>query len=104
MVGRYHPPGLLKPPPALLPTQRGLAGGAGTADIRAIAAVKGWSDEVVQMAKDHMLIWGDPDTVGERLSEVMAHDIDGLTVNMPASGHIPGRVELLGETAAKVVA
>lgn len=56
------------------------------------------------MAKDHMLIWGDPDTVGERLSEVMAHDIDGLTVNMPASGHIPGRVELLGETAAKVVA
>ena len=74
------------------------------ADIRAIAAVKGWSDEVVQMAKDHMLIWGDPDTVGERLSEVMAHDIDGLTVNMPASGHIPGRVELLGETASKVVA
>lgn len=74
------------------------------ADIRAIAAVKGWSDEVVQMAKDHMLIWGDPDTVGERLSEVMAHDIDGLTVNMPASGHIPGRVELLGATASRVLA
>ena len=73
------------------------------ADIRAIAAAKGWSDEVVQLAKDHVLIWGDPDTVGERLAAVMEHDIDGLTINMPASGHLPGRVELLGEVASRAV-
>lgn len=73
------------------------------ADIRAIAAVKGWTEEVVQMAKDHVLVWGDPDTVGERLSEVMAQGVDGLTINMPANGHVAGRVELLGETASKVL-
>lgn len=73
------------------------------ADIRAMAAAKGWSDEIVQMAKDHVLIWGDPDTVGERIAAVMAHDIDGLTINMPMNGHVPGRVELLGETATKAL-
>ena len=46
---------------------------------------------------------GDPDTVGERLTNELALGIDGFTINMPASGHIPGRVTLLGETAAKVV-
>ncbi len=72
------------------------------ADIRAMAAVKGWNDEIVQMAKDHVLIWGDPDTVGERLSAILAHGVDGLTINMPANGHLPERVELLGATASKL--
>ncbi len=48
-------------------------------------------------------IIGDPDTVGERLANELALGIDGFTINMPASGHIPGRVTLLGETASKVV-
>jgi F420-dependent oxidoreductase-like protein len=73
------------------------------AEIRAMVAAKGWGDEVAQMAMDHVLIWGDPDTVGERIAAVMAHDIDGLTINMPMNGHVPGRVELLGETATKAV-
>lgn len=73
------------------------------AEIRAMVAAKGWGDEVAQMAMDHVLIWGDPDTVGEKIAAVLAHDIDGLTINMPMNGHIPGRVELLGETASKVL-
>ncbi|HEY4333308.1 MAG TPA: LLM class F420-dependent oxidoreductase [Ilumatobacteraceae bacterium] len=48
-------------------------------------------------------IIGDPDTVGEKLTNELALGIDGFTINMPASGHIPGRVTLLGEVASKVV-
>jgi F420-dependent oxidoreductase-like protein len=48
-------------------------------------------------------VLGDPDTVGERLSADLALGVDGFTLNAPANGHIPGRVQLLGETAAKVV-
>ena len=48
-------------------------------------------------------ILGDPDTVGEQLTKEMSLGIDGFTINMPANGHVPGRVTLLGETAAKVV-
>ncbi len=48
-------------------------------------------------------ILGDPDTVGERLAADLALGVDGFTLNAPANGHVPGRVTLLGETAAKVV-
>ena len=48
-------------------------------------------------------IIGDPDTVGEQLTAELALGIDGFTINLPANGHVPGRVALLGETAAKVV-
>jgi len=48
-------------------------------------------------------ILGDPDTVGERLAADLALGVDGFTLNAPANGHVPGRVALLGETAAKVV-
>jgi alkanesulfonate monooxygenase SsuD/methylene tetrahydromethanopterin reductase-like flavin-dependent oxidoreductase (luciferase family) len=50
-----------------------------------------------------MFILGDPDTVGERLSEDLALGVDGFTINAPANGHVPGRVALLGETVRKVV-
>jgi F420-dependent oxidoreductase-like protein len=46
---------------------------------------------------------GDPDTVGEHLATGMTMGIDGFTLNAPANGHIPGRVALLGETAAKAI-
>lgn len=48
-------------------------------------------------------ILGDPDTVGERLTADLALGVDGFTLNAPANGHVPGRVALLGATAAKVV-
>jgi F420-dependent oxidoreductase-like protein len=52
---------------------------------------------------EERFVLGDPDTVGERLAADLALGVDGFTLNAPANGHIPGRVTLLGETAAKVV-
>ncbi len=49
------------------------------------------------------LIYGDPDTVGEQMSQFMTLGVDGFTINLPANGHIPGRVALLGETVAPIV-
>jgi len=43
---------------------------------------------------------GDPDTVGEAFARDLERGVDGFTVNLPANGHIPGRVTLLGETLA----
>lgn len=48
-------------------------------------------------------IWGDPDTVGEKFAEHLRPGIDGFTVNMPANGHVEGRVELLGRTLAPLI-
>jgi F420-dependent oxidoreductase-like protein len=48
-------------------------------------------------------VLGDPDTVGEKLTEQKALGVDGFTINMPANGHIPGRVSLLGETVGSIV-
>ena len=47
---------------------------------------------------------GDPDEVGELFSTYLATGIDGFTVSAIANGHIKGRVALLGETLAKVLA
>jgi len=49
------------------------------------------------------VIYGDPDTVGEKLTAQKALGVDGFTINMPANGHIPGRVALLGETVRPIV-
>jgi alkanesulfonate monooxygenase SsuD/methylene tetrahydromethanopterin reductase-like flavin-dependent oxidoreductase (luciferase family) len=68
------------------------------AELRATAAAKGWSGEIVELAKA-VLVFGDPDTVGEHLSEHMATGIDGLTLSLAANGHVPERVSLLAEVA-----
>jgi alkanesulfonate monooxygenase SsuD/methylene tetrahydromethanopterin reductase-like flavin-dependent oxidoreductase (luciferase family) len=49
------------------------------------------------------LIYGDPDTVGERLADAVAKGLDGLTVDLPLNGHNVERIELLGEIASKVL-
>jgi F420-dependent oxidoreductase-like protein len=46
---------------------------------------------------------GDPDTVAEQFASDLATGVDGFTINMPANGHIPGRVALLGETLAPLI-
>ena len=46
---------------------------------------------------------GFTDASGEQLAGDLALGIDGFTLNLPLNGHIPGRVELLGRTASKVV-
>ena len=58
-------------------------------------------DQAVWMAN---FIWGDPDTVGEQFAQQLRPGIDGFTINMPANGHVEGRVELLGQTLAPLIA
>jgi len=72
------------------------------ADLAAVAAAKGWGDAIVAAAKKQ-LVYGDPDTVGEAMEAAMAKGLDGLTVDLPVNGHLPERIALLGEIAAKVM-
>jgi F420-dependent oxidoreductase-like protein len=51
-----------------------------------------------------MVIWGDESEVGERLTEVLALGVDGLTISLPGNGFIPERVEQLGTVASKILA
>ncbi len=73
------------------------------ADLRAVAGAKGWNEEVIEMIKG-ILIYGDADTVGERLKACMDMGIDGMTINLPANGHNPDRVALLGEVGLAATA
>ncbi len=73
------------------------------ADLREVAAVKGWNDEVIDMVKS-ILIYGDPDTVGEKLRAAMDTGIDGLTINLAANGHNTDRIALLGDVALAATA
>jgi F420-dependent oxidoreductase-like protein len=58
-------------------------------------------DQAVWLAN---FVWGDPDTVGEQFATHLQPGIDGFTVNMPANGHVEGRVALLGQTLAPLIA
>ncbi len=46
---------------------------------------------------------GDPDTVAERFAADLELGVDGFTISMPANGHVPGRVALLGEALAPLI-
>jgi hypothetical protein len=50
-----------------------------------------------------MLVFGDPDTVGEQLAAVKATGVDGFTINLAVNGYKPERIGLLGEIANKVL-
>ncbi|GAC83235.1 putative oxidoreductase [Gordonia paraffinivorans NBRC 108238] len=50
------------------------------------------------------MIIGDPDEVAARYAEILAAGVDGFTVNAAANGQVPGRVSLLGETLAPLLA
>jgi len=68
------------------------------ADLAAIAETKGWNDQTMDIVKKQ-LIYGDPDTVGEVLSQAIGMGLDGITVDLPVNGHLTERIELLGEIA-----
>jgi F420-dependent oxidoreductase-like protein len=72
------------------------------ADLAAIARVKGWNDGVMDMVRK-ILIFGDADTVGERIAEAVGMGLDGITVDLPVNGHNLERVELLGQVALKAL-
>ncbi len=49
------------------------------------------------------VILGAPAEVASAYERILATGVDGVTVNMPANGHIEGRVRLLGETLAPLL-
>ncbi|WP_153505190.1 LLM class F420-dependent oxidoreductase [Cumulibacter manganitolerans] len=49
------------------------------------------------------MIAGDPATVAAAYEKILATGVDGVTVNLPANGHVEGRVRLLGETLAPLI-
>lgn len=51
----------------------------------------------IQAMIDAVLVVGDTSTVGEKFAEWKATGIDGFTVSLPAQGHMPDKVALLGE-------
>ena len=71
-------------------------------DLAALAAAKGWPAEAAEFAKS-VLIWGDADKVAGELAEAVGKGLDGITVNLPANGHNPDRIRLLGEIAESVL-
>jgi F420-dependent oxidoreductase-like protein len=80
---------------------------AAYADIQAFLGDRGLDldtmDEALREQILAMLVWGDPDEVGERLTTVMESGVDGITCSLPGNGWNPERVEQLGATAGKVV-
>lgn len=67
-------------------------------DLEEIAVVKGWNNDLLEMMKAFILC-GDPDTVGEKLTEFLNLGIDGFTLSLPANGHKTERIGLLAEVA-----
>ena len=47
---------------------------------------------------------GTPDEIAEEFAALLAYGIDGFTVSLPANGHLEGRVAMLGEALAPVIA
>jgi F420-dependent oxidoreductase-like protein len=82
---------------AVAPTMEALE-----ADLAAVATVKGWNDAIMDMVRK-TLIYGDADTVGERIAEAVGMGLDGVTVDLPVNGHDVERVALLGEIALKAL-
>ncbi len=50
------------------------------------------------------LIVGDPDAAGERIRDLVALGLDGVTFNLPAGGHVLDNVELAGQVVTKALA
>lgn len=77
------------------------------ADLEAYFARRGMNlramDPSQRAAVTANFVVGDPDTVAETFRDLRIARLDGFTINMPANGHIPGRVEMLGNTLAPLL-
>jgi alkanesulfonate monooxygenase SsuD/methylene tetrahydromethanopterin reductase-like flavin-dependent oxidoreductase (luciferase family) len=71
-------------------------------DLVRMAEIKGWNEARLEIAKT-MLVFGDPDSVGEQLTAVKATGVDGFTINLAVNGYQTDRIGLLGEIAGKVL-
>ena len=80
---------------------------AAEADMRAYLGARGidldTADENLKAMILARVIYGDPDEVAERLTDILDKGVDGITMSCPANGHEVEPVELLGTTAAKVL-
>jgi alkanesulfonate monooxygenase SsuD/methylene tetrahydromethanopterin reductase-like flavin-dependent oxidoreductase (luciferase family) len=47
------------------------------------------------------ILYGDPDTVGEKVEGLLALGLDGICVNMPADGHDLESVSFAGEVLGR---
>ena len=56
-----------------------------------MAEIKGWNEARLEIAKT-MLVFGDPDSVGEQLTAVKATGVDGFTINLAVNGHQTERI------------
>ena len=61
------------------------------------------ADDATRQMLEARVTFGDPDEVTEKLAAVLDLGVDGFTCNLPANGHDPSNVELLGETVAKLI-
>jgi len=60
--------------------------------------------EAVREMVDKATVLGDPDTVGEFVSqELIARGLDGIIVNLPANGHEPDAIHQAAETLRKAI-
>lgn len=77
------------------------------AELAAFGRTLGFDLDAMDEAGREMMLglftWGGPDEVGEQLTAALASGVDGFTCSLPANGHIPERIALLGQVAAKVV-
>ena len=60
-------------------------------------------DEDSRNAFLNVVVWGDEDQVGDKLSGVLALGADGITCSLPGTAHEIESVEQLGKTASKVL-
>ena len=60
-------------------------------------------DEATQAMVSARLIVGDPDAVGEQVQRLLALGLDGITFNLPATGHDPDAVAAAVQTVVKAV-
>ena len=67
------------------------------ASLDTFAATHGWPNEVVELMAPQVTL-GDPDSIGEAITEHMAAGLDGITLNLPTVCHDPELVALAGTT------
>ena len=72
---------------------------------QAVAEMDATIERIPQLgARRATAIVGSPEEVAAVYERILATGVDGVTVNLPCNGHIEGRVALLGETLAPLIA
>ncbi|MDA2944526.1 MAG: LLM class F420-dependent oxidoreductase [Actinomycetota bacterium] len=73
------------------------------AELDAMLMGRGLTGSDLELGRANV-VHGSPDEVAEQMATQIAMGLDGFTVNAVANCHIPGRVQLLGETLTPLIA